>query len=269
MPAVQAQRAVDRDPVTGVIRGAEAFAFGDGRDAVLFLHGWSSTPRELRFLAGKIAPLGLRCEGPLLKGHGTRLEDLAPTRFGEYLAESEAAYAALAARHARVFVCGLSMGGLLALHLAISRPVAGLILVAPFLLPSGRTFGIPNRWLVGRVPLPAVMAKGKAGPILDPEGLAGHITYPAMPSASMVSVVIAARRMLVSLPRVQSPTLIFHARNDRTSDFRGSLVMVEKLGTEDKTLVAFNRGNHVLTLDYPRPRLEAESCAWLSARASS
>jgi carboxylesterase len=266
MPAVLAQRAPDRDPVTGVIRGAEAFAFGEGRDAVLFLHGWSSTPRELRFLAGKIAPLGFRCEGPLLKGHGTRLEDLAPTRFGEYLAESEAAFAALAARHERVFVCGLSMGGLLALHLALGRPVAGLILVAPFLLPSGKTLGIPNRWLVGRIPLPATLAKSKAGPILDPEGLAGHITYPAMPSASMVSVVIAARRMLASLPRVQAPSLIFHALNDRTSDFRGSQIMLEKLGTDDKALVAFNRGNHVLTLDYPRPRLEAEACAWLSSR---
>jgi carboxylesterase len=268
MPAVQAQRTLDRDPVTGVIRGAEAFALGGGRDAVLFLHGWSSTPRELRFLAEKVAPLGLRCEGPLLKGHGTRLEDLAPTRFPEYLAESEAAYASLASRHQRVFVCGLSMGGLLALHLARERPVAGLILVAPFLLPSGKTLGIPNRWLVGHIPLPATMAKGKSGPILDPEGLAGHITYPAMPSASMVSVVLAARRMIASLPRIQSPALIFHALKDRTSDFRGSQILIEKLGAEDKTLIAFNRGNHVLTLDFPRPRLEAETCAWLAARAS-
>jgi carboxylesterase len=268
MPAVQALRAPDRDPATGVIRGAEGFAFGGGRDAVLFLHGWSSTPRELRFLAEKVAPLGLRCEGPLLKGHGTRLADLAPTRFHEYLAESEAAFAGLASRHERVFVCGLSMGGLLALHLARERSVAGLILVAPFLLPSGKTFGIPNRWLVGRIPLPATMAKGPGGPILDPDGLAGHITYPAMPSASMVSVVLAARRMITTLPRIQSPALIFHARKDRTSDFRGSELLMENLGTEDKTLIAFNRGNHVLTLDFPRPRLEAETCAWLSARAS-
>ncbi len=268
MPAEQAPRAPDRDPVTGVIRGAEAFAFGSGRDAVLFLHGWTSTPRDLRFLAEKIAPLGFRCEGPLLKGHGTRLEDLAPTRFQDYLAESERTFADLASRHQRVFVCGLSMGGLLALHLALNRPVAGLILVAPFLLPSGKTLGLPNRWLVGRIPLPALLAKNKGGPILDPEGSAGHLTYPAMPSASMVSVVIAARRMIASLPRVSSPALIFHAREDRTSDFRGSQLLIERLGTEDKTLIAFNRGNHVLTLDFPRPRLEAETCAWLASHPS-
>jgi carboxylesterase len=266
--ALPRTRSFERDPVTGVIRGAEPFAFGEGKDAVLFLHGWSSTPRELRFLAERVAPAGFRCEGPLLKGHGTRLEDLSPTRFTEYLAESESAYAALAARHGRVFVCGLSMGGLLALHLALKFPVAGMVLVAPFLLPSGKTFGIPNRWLIGRIPLPPTLAKGKGGPILDPEGLAGHIAYSAMPAASMVSVVLAARVHIASLPRIQAPTLIFHAVGDRTSDFRGSQLLMEKLGTEDKTLIAFNRGNHVLTLDFPRPRLEREAVAWLADRRS-
>ena len=255
-------------PVTGVIPGAEPFAFGEGPDAILFLHGWTSSPRELRFLAERIAPLGFRCVGPLLKGHGTRLEDLAPTRFPEYLAECESAYADLASRHARVFVCGLSMGGLLALHLARRFPVSGLVLIAPFLLPSGKTLGIPNRWLIGRIPLPATLAKGSPGPILDPEGLAGHLAYRAMPTASMVSVVLAGRRLRDSLPRIQAPALVFHAVHDRTSDFHGSQLLIEKLGSEDKTLIAFNRGNHVLTLDFPRARLEAEALAWLEKRRS-
>lgn len=253
-------------PVTAVIRGAEPFAFGEGPDAVLFLHGWTSSPRELRFLAERIAPLGFRCEGPLLKGHGTRLEDLAPTRFSEYLSDSEAAYSALASRHARVFVCGLSMGGLLSLHLARKFPVAGLLLVAPFLLPAGKTLGLPNRWLIGRVPLPATLAKGKDGPILDPDGRAGHIAYAVMPSASMVSVVAAARSFTGSLPLIKAPTLVFHSVHDRTSDFRGSQLLIAKLGSEDKALAAFNRGNHVLTLDFPRGHLEAEALAWLDRR---
>ncbi len=255
-----------RDPVTGVIPGAGPFAFGGGPDGVLIVHGWTPSPRELRFLAERVAPLGFRCEGPLLKGHGTRMEDLAPTRFADYLAESASAYEALAGRCRRVFVCGLSMGGLLGLELALRYPVAGLVLVAPFLLPSGTTFGLPNRWLIGRVPLPAVLAKGKGGPILDPEALAGHIAYRAMPSASMVSVVLAGRAALARLPGVQSPTLVFHARDDQTSDFRGTRILIEKLGTEDKTLVAFNRGNHILTLDFPRARLEAETLSWLQSR---
>jgi pimeloyl-ACP methyl ester carboxylesterase len=130
-----------------------------------------------------------------------------------------------------------------------------------------KDFGIPNRWLLGRIPLPATLAKGKGGPILDPQGLAGHIAYAAMPSASMLSVIRAARLMPETLPRIQAPTLVFHAVQDRTSDFRGSQILMERLGTEDKTLVAFNRGNHVISLDFPRARLEAETLAWLVSRA--
>jgi carboxylesterase len=254
--------------VTGVIRGAESFALGEGRDGVLFLHGWTSTPRELRFLAGKIAAAGYRCEGLLLKGHGTRLEDLAATRYGDYREQSEAAFASLAGRCRRVFVCGLSMGGLLALDISLRLPVAGLVLIAPFLRPWGRTLGVPNRWLIGRVPLPRMLPKSKGGPIADPEGRAGHLAYTAMPSASMVSVVRAARDIAAHLPRIQAPVLIFHAVADRTSDFTGSLLLLERLGSEDKTLRAFNRGNHVITLDYPRQQVESETLAWLDAHHS-
>ena len=264
MPVVQGEQTWPRDPVTGVIRGAEPFAFGDGTDAILFLHGWTSTPRELRFLAERCAAAGYRCEGLLLKGHGTRVEDLIPTRFPEYLAETAAAFDGLAARHRRVFICGLSMGGLLALHMALSRKVAGLILIAPFLLPWGATFGIPNRWLIGRVPLPAMLAKGAGGPIEDTVGRQGHLAYRSMPSASMESVVAAGRAIVPSLGKVEVPTMVFHAIGDRTSDIRGSNRLMDRLGAKDKTLRTFLRGNHVLTLDYPRAELEGEALQWLS-----
>ena len=264
MPVVQGEKSWPRDPVTGVIRGAEPFAFGEGADAILFLHVWTSTPRELRFLAERCAAAGYRCQGLLLKGHGTRVEDLIPTRFSDYLAETFAAFDTLAVGHRRVFICGLSMGGLLALHMALTRKVAGLILVAPFLLPSGATFGIPNRWLIGRVPLPAMLAKSAGGPIEDTVGREGHLAYRSMPSASMVSVVAAARAIVPSLAKVTAPTLVFHAVHDHTSDIRGSNRLMDRLGAEDKTLRTYIRGNHVLTLDYPRAELEGEALHWLS-----
>lgn len=239
---------------------------GEGPHAVLFLHGWSSSPRELRFLAGRLAGAGFRCEGPLLKGHGTRLADLAPTRFADFMGAAEKAFDSLAASHPRVSVCGLSMGGLLGLRLATVRPVANLVLVAPFLFPSGSTLGLPNRWLVGRIPLPALMAKSKGGPIMDPAGAADHIAYHAMPTRSMVSVVRAGRAFAAQVPKVACPALILHSVHDGTSDFSGSQMLMRRLGSEDKTLVAFNRGNHVITLDFEKERVEETVVEWLGRR---
>jgi carboxylesterase len=263
MRGVQQVKPRPRDAMTGVIVGAEPFAMGQGSRAILFLHGWTSTPRELRGLAEKAAQAGFHCQGPLLRGHGTQLADLVPTRFPDYLAQAEQAYTALAKTHERVFVCGLSMGGLLGLELAARFPVAGLILIAPFLIPFGKTLGLPNRWLIGRVPLPALLAKSAGGPIQEPIAAQQHIAYHAMPSASMVSVVQAARAMRPLIPKVLCPTLILHDVHDQTSDFRGSERLLENLGAKDKTLVAFERGNHLITLDYDRERLEATVLAWL------
>lgn len=271
---LQEEKPFPRDPTTQVIRGAEAFDFpaapgaGAGREshAVLFLHGWTSTPRELRFLAEKIAAAGFRCLGPRLKGHGLTVRALRGVTFSDHFAESEEAFASLAMDHDRVSICGLSMGGLIALHLAARRRVANLVLIAPFAKPAGTTFGLPNRWLVGRVPLSDYVGKHEGGPINDPEGLAGHIAYHAMPAAGMESVVEAAREFRGLERTVTCPTLIFHGVRDRTSDFTGSLDLMGTLGADDKTLVAFNRSNHVLTLDFDRGRLEAETVDWLSRR---
>lgn len=266
MKGIQRERPWPRDPVTGVIQGAESFGFGTGAHAILFLHGWSSTPRELRFLAKRCADAGYHCRGPLLKGHATRLHELAPTRFSDYLEQSEREFDALAAAYGRVSVCGLSMGGLLALHLAAARPVANLVLIAPFLSPAGKTFGLPNRWLIGRVPLSGNITKREGGPVDEPLSRDTHISYHAMPAQSMVSVVLAARRFARRVPEVASPTLILHSVHDTTSDFRGSKHLIERLGSEDKTLVAYNSGNHVITLDYQKDALEQTTLDWLSRR---
>jgi carboxylesterase len=268
MADVQREKPWPRDPETGIIRGAEPFTFGSGSQAILFLHGWTSTPRELRFLAERCAAAGFHCHGPLLKGHGTRLEDLSPTRFSDYLKEAEAAFDTLAAKYERVWVCGLSMGGLLGLTLATERPVAGLLLVAPFIFPTGKTFGLPNRWLIGRVPLWGDIAKSAGGPIRDPAALEGHIAYHAMPAHSMVSVVVAARRFVPRMRDVHCPVLILHSLDDATSDFSGSRLLMERLGTEDKSLVTYDVGNHIITLDYPRKNLEETTLEWLTRRSS-
>ncbi len=246
-----------------MIPGAEPFEFGAGSQAVLFLHGWTSSPRELRFLAERMAAAGFHCHGPLLKGHGLTLADLSPTRYSDYLEQSTKTFDELAGKYARVSICGLSMGGLLGLNLALKREVANLVLIAPFLRTWGRTLGIPNDWLVGRVPIWGNIAKGAAGPIKDARAAQDHIAYPAMPAAAMVSVVEAGRGLRGKAAGVTCPVLIHHDVNDKTSDFTGSLDLMRNLGSDDKTLMAYNRGNHVLTLDFDRSRIEDETLAWL------
>lgn len=256
-----------RDPLTGIIRGAEPFAFGHGEHAVLLLHGWTSTPREMRGLGEALAEKGFACAGPLLPGHGTTLRALERTDFRVLLTAAENAFAALAANHSKVSVIGLSGGGLLALHLALRRRCENLALLAPYLRPAGKLLGIPKHvWLRLLRPPVRLWPKSEAGPILDPEAARDHIAYHAMPMPGILGLMRAADAVWERAGSLFNPTLILHATADATSDFSASCHLLQSLGSEDKRLVALSRSNHILPLDKDRDRVKTEILDFLEAR---
>jgi carboxylesterase len=279
---IQTEKSFDRDPITKIIRGAESFEFfpklkpklnSDSlvnekgfSHAILFIHGWTSTPRELKFLAEKLSSEGFYCQGILLKGHGLTLSDLTPTKFSDYLNQCELAYQILTNKFDKVSLCGLSMGGLLSIYLAKKFPISNLILIAPFLKLGGKTFGLPNDFLLGRIPLKGNLSKQDNGAISDPVARASHIAYHAMPVDGLVSIMDAARKMREELREIKCPTVIHHSVKDETSDFSGSLRLMQELGSGDKTLRAYNTGNHVISLDYPREELEHGVVRWMEGR---
>src|ERR1700735_4269317 len=105
-----------------ILPGAEPFSTtGDGRGA-LVLHGFTGNPQSMRGLALALADAGLTVELPLLPGHGTDVADMVPTRWADWAAAADAAYAELASRCESVVVVGLSMGGTLSLWLGERHP---------------------------------------------------------------------------------------------------------------------------------------------------
>lgn len=267
MLLAQQEKPWPRDPLTHIILGAEPFDFGKGDHAVMFIHGWTSSPRELRFMAERIASQGKRCKGVLLPGHGRTYRAMLNTRFSDYLGHCEEVFGELALAHESVSLVGLSLGGMLALALAARRKVKNLVLFAPFLRPAGSTLGISNQRLAGLAHLwTDEIPKDPLGPINDAEALSQHIAYHAMPAQGLSDIIQAGVETLSLTPRITSPTLIFHSVKDRTSDFSGSLELMRILGSDDKTLIALNKGNHVITLDSERTRLETETLRWMDLR---
>src|SRR6185295_15450859 len=113
------------------------------------------SPTEMRPMAEAVVQAtGWNCVGPLLPGHGTRLEDLQGTTSKDWSDAVERAYADLSRQCDRVFVVGLSLGALLACHLALRRSpdpkLRGLILMAPaFAVTTRRSLGIHAGRVVG------------------------------------------------------------------------------------------------------------------------
>src|SRR5207245_4725127 len=105
------------------------------------VHGFTGSPQSLRGLAEAFAAAGFAVELPLLPGHGTTVQDMATTGWEDWSSAAEAAYQQLAQRCVRVVVAGLSMGGALAVWLAIRHPeVAGIAVVNPAIDPPAPSF---------------------------------------------------------------------------------------------------------------------------------
>src|SRR6266542_836760 len=126
-----------------------AFAFEGGAVGCLLLHGFTGTPCEMRPLGERLAERGYTVRAPLLPGHGTRVEDLAPTTWEDWYASALASWQELGAETVARVVAGLSMGALLALHLAHARPheVSALAALAPALELAGQRSAEMTRWV--------------------------------------------------------------------------------------------------------------------------
>src|SRR6185436_16652224 len=96
---------------------ADPFALGSGPDACLLLHGLTGSPAEVRPVGEALARAGFRAVGPVLPGHGGRAEDLYTVRRSDLIHAAEAALLGLSGAR-RIFICGLSAGALLTIHLA-------------------------------------------------------------------------------------------------------------------------------------------------------
>jgi carboxylesterase len=234
---------------------ADPFALGDGPDACLLLHGLTGSPAEMRPVGEALAGAGFRAVAPLLPGHGTTPKDLCRTTGGDLLDAAQAALLSLRSAR-RIFLSGLSAGGLLAIHLAARSWVAeglpsfsALALLAPAIEFAGTTWLFAN--VIGRLPaLPLMLGKGGRdirGQPDEREQVSG--SYDAVPmrwGAELRALSLRARDLA---PRVRAPTLILQGALDRTISPGGARRLQQLLAAPRVELRLLPRSGHVLPLD--------------------
>jgi pimeloyl-ACP methyl ester carboxylesterase len=86
--------------------------------------------QSMHALGLALARNGLDVEAVRLPGHGTHPEDLVGVTWDQWYMAARESLRAMRARTDRVFVCGQSLGGSLALLLAAHEPVDGVISLA-------------------------------------------------------------------------------------------------------------------------------------------
>src|SRR4051794_20792366 len=116
-----------------LIPGSEPYEHDGGTVGVLLCHGFTGSPQSLRPWAEHLARAGVTVSLPRLPGHGTTWQEMNRTRWEDWYASLDKAFADLRGHCSETFVMGLSLGGCMALRLAEVHgdAVRGAVVVNP------------------------------------------------------------------------------------------------------------------------------------------
>jgi len=103
------------------------------KTGILLIHGFTNTTYELKKLISFLTSQNYHVIAENLPGHGTTVSDCNSTSYLDWIEFVEKRFAHLSSHCDNTFVCGISMGALLAMHLSVVFPINGLISAAPVL----------------------------------------------------------------------------------------------------------------------------------------
>lgn len=252
--------------------------FEGGKTGILLIHGLGGTPVELKMVATGLRKEGFTVSCCRLAGHCGTEEDLIATGWRDWVGSVEHALDALSEKCETVLVGGLSMGAILALHVAAKRPgkVSGLLLYAPTLWYDG--FSVPwyaflLKWLIN-TPIGQRYRFEEREPygIKDQrirkfimramgQGKSAEAGLASTPSQSLQQLWELVDVVKPQLPGIKTPALIVHAREDDISDLSNTIYLQRKLGGLVDTLV-LDDSYHIVTIDRQRSLVADRSAAF-------
>ncbi len=202
------------------------FLKGINSKGVLLVHGWTSTPYEMRALGEYLNKKGYSVYAPLLSGHGTKPEDLKDVKWEDWEKDILDAYDFLKKTSQDIFAVGMSFGGTLTLLLASQKRVVGLILMStPYKMRYEKIIE-----KVVKVIAPFKKFKDKSYPKIlgnDEMCLTQVISYQKYPINSLYEAQKAIKSSLMSLNKINNPVMIIQSRDDHVIS-RNSMEIFEK-----------------------------------------
>ncbi len=199
--------------------------------AILFIHGFASSPATYEYAVKEAISAGYDAYAPLLPGFGTHPSDLEHTHYSQWMNYLKRYYIDLRSRYKELYVVGTSMGGLMAMDLAITyadtaqAPDAISLFAAPAFL---------NNLRMGIITQPLAYFTRTIGwftPSMSPrivedlnerlyeDGSYRWAGYGGRYPKATYSLLMAIRRVRKNLDSITVPTVMFHAPKDATVPF--------------------------------------------------
>ena len=196
---------------------------------------------------------GYTCLGIRLAGHATDPEDMIRSQYTDWMASVEDGYHFLRGVSDRIFLVGLSMGGILSLFMSTRLAVSGVVAMStPYKLPDDPRLR-HIEWISKIV---AYMPKSDEAPgssWFDKEAWKGHVSYPENPVRSIGELNKLLGEMRTALPKIDVPVLLIHSKDDTyVVPENIELIYADLKKRSDKTKLYITGSSHVVTRDASR-----------------
>lgn len=235
--------------MSSFIPGSEPYYLPGGPTGCILLHGFSSTPEEMRPLGDYLHSRGCTVLGLHLAGFATHPNDLRRVRWTDWLDNVADGLAYLSQTCLVRVLIGQSMGGAIALSAASRLPVSGVVaLSTPFGLPSGPMWLDRFKLMLQPTIRKPVLRFPAHHPLYHRREL-NYPAYPEFPSRILLQLGGLAADLERCLAQVQVPVLLMHSRADHSVPFTSMEQIYQQLGSLHKEKLLLEGMDHSLVRD--------------------
>lgn len=242
------------------------------KPACLLIHGFTGTPKEMRWMGEFLNRQGYTCLGIRLAGHATDPEDMIRSHWTDWTASVEDGYHLLRGVADNIFLVGLSMGGVLALLMStrLAPRVMGVVAMStPYKLPDDPRLR-HIEWISKIVSYMPKSDEEPGASWFDKEAWKDHISYPQNPVRSIGELNKLLGEMRAALPQLCVPVLLVHSKDDGyVLPDNIELIYDDLLQASDKTKLYVTGSGHVLPRDAARQQVFQSALEFIQRIESS
>ncbi|ACN98727.1 alpha/beta hydrolase [Sulfurihydrogenibium azorense] len=235
---------------------------GEGKKALILLHGLTGSPFELRWIGGKFNQEGYDVYCPILPGHCTTVKDLEKTKWKDWLEAPRTLLKTIEKDYDEIYLAGLCVGGMLALLLSReSDKVKAVASWSPLVYLDGWT--IPKAVvflpLVLSTPLkhifyfkekyPYGIKNDKVRKKVLSLAEKTSFVYDRFTGIVLKELLDLSKYFVKQLPYIKKPTIIIHSKYDDVSSVKSAYTIYEKISSQKKKLIIVEDSYHMITID--------------------
>lgn len=213
------------------------------KEACLVIHGFTSTPAELRELGEKLHEEGFTVLGVKLKGHGTTVEEMEKSTYKDWINSAVEGYLKLKNNYEKVYVIGHSMGSLLALYIAENYDVDRVLALSPPLIVKNKSakFAFAAKYFMRYSEW-----EPSERPAEETKYLLGYGKVPIRSVHQLNKLTTVVKK---SLNKINAPLLVIHSHKDQTVDEKSVDLLLNSVKSTIKEKIYLNKCGHNITVE--------------------